>query len=327
MKNYIQQTNAQRMKAEAEHQDEQGFILLGLIVAIAIILMVLGAAATEVAFSLRREREVESARRADQYVRAIRRFYLKNQHYPGSLEQLENTNRVRYLRQRYVDPLTGKADYRLILVGQNQTTVKGFFGEPLAGLATTGLGSAAGMQSPGMGGPTAGGGFAVAAGTNPNGAAGTFGSTGTTTGATGTAGNNGAAGTAGTSGATGTAGTSGTAGAAGTTDPANGAPGATSGLPGSVGPFMGVGSSASGSSLIVVNEQTTYETWEFLYDPRLEKLRQAAALNAGAGSAGAGALGTTQGAFGNTNGTNPTNTTTPPGNNGGNPPGSKPPQP
>ena len=140
-------------KAASLHDGEQGYMLLGLIVVIAIILIGLGVAASEVAFSLRREREVESARRADQYVRAIRRFYIKNQHYPGSIEQLENTNNVRYLRQKYVDPLTGKADYRLIPVGQNKTTVKGFFGQPLAGLATTGLGSVAGMQSPGIPGP------------------------------------------------------------------------------------------------------------------------------------------------------------------------------
>src|ERR1017187_10530362 len=135
---------------------EQGYMLLGLIVAIAIILIGLGVAASEVAFSLRREREVESARRADQYVRAIRKFYIKNHRYPGSIEELENLNRVRYLRQRYVDPLTGKADYRQIAVGQNKTTVKGFSGKPLAGIASTGLGSVAGMQSPGIGGtPTA----------------------------------------------------------------------------------------------------------------------------------------------------------------------------
>jgi hypothetical protein len=102
-------------------------------------------------------------------------------------------------------------------------------------------------------------------------------------------------------------------------------------LPGSVGPFMGVGSSASGNSIIVVNEQTTYETWEFLYDPRLEKLRQAAALNSGAGSVGAGALGQTPGALGQppgglgqSNGTNPTNSN---GNSGGNPPTTGTPQP
>jgi type II secretory pathway pseudopilin PulG len=296
--------NAKTMRKHAQHDGEQGFMLLGLIVAIAIILIVLGAGAGKVAFSLRREREVESARRADQYVRAIRKFYLKNQHYPGSLEQLENTNRIRYLRQRYVDPLTGKADYRLILVGQNQTQVKGFFGEPLAGIASAGLGAAAGMQSSGVPGQAAGG----ATGTSTTGAAGNS-STGTTTSPTG------AAGTGGVAGQTSAPFTTGPFGQTG------------SGMPGSVGPFMGVGSSASGSSIVVVNEQTTYETWEFLYDPRIEKLKAAAALNAGAGSAAGGALGTTPGAFGNTNGANPTNTTSPGGTGSGTTTGGPPPQP
>jgi len=237
---------------------EQGFMLLGLIVVIAIILIGLGVAASEVAFSLRREREVESARRADQYVRAIRRFYIKNQHYPGSIEQLEKTNNIRYLRQKYVDPLTGKADYRLIPVGQNKTTVKGFFGQPLAGLATTGLGSVAGMQSPGISGPGA------TAAPGAGGPPGLTDGSGNTS-ATGT-------GAIGTSGIAGQAGTSSTSGPFG---PGSGLPG------GAVGPFMGVGSSASGNSILVVNEQTTYESWEFLYDPRIEKLKQAAALNSG----------------------------------------------
>jgi type II secretory pathway pseudopilin PulG len=92
----------------------------------------LSVAASEVAFRMRREREAESVRRANQYVRAIQLYYRKFQRYPTTIEQLENTNNVRYLRRQYVDPLTGKADYRLIGVGQNKTTVKGFFGEPLA---------------------------------------------------------------------------------------------------------------------------------------------------------------------------------------------------
>jgi type II secretory pathway pseudopilin PulG len=280
---------------------EQGFMLLGLIVAIAIILIFLGAAASQVAFSLRREREVESARRADQYVRAIRRFYLKTQHYPGSIEQLENTNNVRYLRKRYVDPLTGKDDYRLIQVGKNQTTVKGFFGEPLAGIASAGLGSAAGMQSSGIGGPTAPGGPGATGTPGPGGAANTGDNTST-----------------GTAGATGAAGAAGAVGAAGQANSPLGAgllP--SSGVPGSLGPFMGVGSSASGNSIVVVNEQTTYQTWEFLYDPRVEKLRQAAALNAGAstGTLGTTPLGTGTPPLGT--GTTPQGTgTTPQGPNG-----------
>jgi type II secretory pathway pseudopilin PulG len=292
---------------------EQGFMLLGLIVVIALILLALSVAASKTAFSLRREREVESARRADQYVRAIRRFYIKNQHYPGSIEQLENTNRVRYLRQRYVDPLTGKANYRLIIVGQNKTTVKGFFGQPLAGIASAGLGTAGGMQSSGVPGAT------TATGTG-----GAFGTTspGTTTSGTGglAAAAGGTGDTATASGAAGAGGTAGTTDSSGSTNSLGTASGMTSsigsGLPGTTGPIMGVGSSASGNSILVVNEQKTYETWEFLYDPRIEKLKQAAALNAGASSVGAGSLGTTPGSLGTPGATNGTNSTNPTSTNG-----------
>ena len=90
-----------------EHTGEQGFVLLGLIVAIFLILLVLSIAAPKVARGLRRDREVESEHRAQQYVRAIRIYYQKLGHYPGSVEQLEKTNNIRFLRQRYVDPLTG----------------------------------------------------------------------------------------------------------------------------------------------------------------------------------------------------------------------------
>ena len=127
---------------------EQGSMLLGLVVAIFLILLVLGIAAPKVAKELRREREVEAMHRGNQYVRAIQLFYRKIGHYPGSLEQLEKTNNIRFLRQRYLDPFTGKADWRLIKQGEAKTTVKGFFGKPLAGLAP-GLGSAAGLASGG----------------------------------------------------------------------------------------------------------------------------------------------------------------------------------
>jgi hypothetical protein len=69
-----------------------------------------------------------------------------------------------------------------------------------------------------------------------------------------------------------------------------------------MGPIMGVGLNATGNSLLEPNEQTTYQTWEFLYDPRVELLKAKQALNQGLGSAGAGALGQTPGGFGQSNG-------------------------
>lgn len=89
------------------------------------------------------------------------------------------------------------------------------------------------------------------------------------------------------------------------------------GLPGSTGPFMGVGSSATGPSIIAVNGESTYESWEFLYDPRIEKLKAAAALNAGVGSTGAGALGGQVSSFGPAGAASPAGAVGPAGPVGG----------
>ncbi len=149
---------------------EQGSMLLGLVVAIFLILLALSIAAPKVAEELKRDREVEAVHRGNQYVRAIQLYYRKIGTYPGSLEQLEKTNNIRFLRQRYADPMTGKPDWRLIKLGEAKTTVKGFFGKPLTGLAP-GLGAAAGMASSGQ--PGAGG-----AGSNSSSAFGSPGSSG-----------------------------------------------------------------------------------------------------------------------------------------------------
>jgi hypothetical protein len=186
-------------------------------------------------------------------VRAIRLFYRKTKTYPASLDALENTNNTRFLRQKYKDPLTGK-EYRLIPVGQNKTQVSVAFGEPLSGLAGGGLGSAAGLAStPGTA-------------ATPN----------TTVNSTNAL-------NSGFGGATigGSAATPGTTGSTDSTDP----------LSGSIGPIMGVGSQDTGDSILNPNQQTTYETWEFLYDPRIELLYQQANIMGGGGIGSTSATG------------------------------------
>jgi hypothetical protein len=75
---------------------------------------------------------------------------------------------------------------------------------------------------------------------------------------------------------------------------------------------MGVGLEAPGDSIIVLNEQTTYATWEFLYDPRLDVMKaKALALNGGGiGATPASSLGQTPGATGAPGTTSPTGSTT-----------------
>lgn len=270
---------------------EEGFLLLGAIIAIFLVLLVLSLAAPTVARQLRRDRELEALHRGDQYQRAIRLYYLKFKHYPGTMEQLEKSNNIRFLRQKYVDPMTGKADWRLIHLGEQKTTVKGFFGKPLAGIATSGLGSVGDQASsfgtgrpgvgslpaagtPGAGGPAAGSGFGGGAGSAGNGALGATSPSGT--------------GGASPFGATGSSpGGSGPGGSGGSSP--NGIPSqSASSFTGSGAPFVGVGSSAAGDSIVVLNEQTTYPTWEFIYDPRIEQMKAKSNLLGGGMANGSG---------------------------------------
>jgi type II secretory pathway pseudopilin PulG len=316
-------TSSVESAVEMERHEEQGFMLVGLIVAIFFVLVALSVAAPKVAQQLRREREVEAVHRGNQYVRAIRLYYRKFGHYPGSMDQLEKTNNIRFLRQQYVDPMTGKADWRLIKVGEAKTTVKGFFGQPLAGL-TPGLGANAGSASPGMGGAGAGGagqtgsaygssspgssafGASAFGASSPGG-----GGMGSSLGASGAAGSTGfptLGGGSSTGGATSGAGTLGAPGSSGSSGAGSSTPGSSSGIgsqsastfTGGGAPFVGVGVPKEGDSITILNEQTTYNTWEFIYDPRIEQLYAKGALMGG--GAGLGANSGNSSGFGNTPG-------------------------
>ena len=137
-------------------QGDEGYVLLAVIVLVFLMLLALTVAAPKVAMELKHDQELETQHRANQYVRALRLYHKKTGNYPTSIEQLEKTNNQRFLRQRYIDPLTGKDDWKFIQVGQNKTTVKGFFGKDLPGLGG-GLGAASGLQSNnGSSGPAGG---------------------------------------------------------------------------------------------------------------------------------------------------------------------------
>jgi len=254
---------------------EQGFLLVGVIVMAALVLIALSVAAPIVAKDLRREKELEAKHRGEQYVRAIRLYYKKNNSYPTSVKALEGPAPLeRYLRQHYLDPMTGKDDWKLIGLGQAKTTVKGFFGQPLSGLngASGGLGSAAGIQSAGLG--------------NTGGSPGSTSSTGSGTG-TGSAGDQSGNGTG-----TGSGFGSGTSGFGASSFGQSGASGGASAFgSGTMGPFVGVGIPKDGPSIITLNEQTDYSTWEFIYDPRIEQLYAKSSIFGGGIATSSGGLG------------------------------------
>jgi hypothetical protein len=72
-----------------------------------------------VAFEAERQRELLLVDRGNQFKRAIQVFVTDKtnnpmRRYPATIEELENFNNHRYLRRRYVDPMTGKDEWRLV---------------------------------------------------------------------------------------------------------------------------------------------------------------------------------------------------------------------
>lgn len=267
---------------------EAGYMLLAVVVMAALVLIALAAAAPVVARDLQRTKEVESERRAQEYVRAIQLYQraCKCKTYPPSMEALEKSTTVRFLRQRYTDPLTGKDDWRLI--HNPQTTIKGFFGQELAGM-TAGLGSAASMAS-GVGTPIGGsgiGGTSTIGSTSAlaSGFSGATVASGTTTGTTTGTGSTAAGGASGTTGGSTSGSGSGSSSSSSSSSSSNSAGGV----------IYGVGPARSGSSILTPNQQGTYESWEFWYDPRIELLKQNVNLLGGGGPPGSSSSGSSTG--------------------------------
>jgi type II secretory pathway pseudopilin PulG len=250
---------------------EAGYMLIGVVVMVAIVLLALSVAAPVVARDLQRDKEIESQHRMEQYVRAIQLYQRKFPgQYPASIKVLENSNNIRFLRKQWIDPLTGQ-NFRLIHQGEQQTKIHVFFGQELGGL-TASLGAAAGLASgtPGTAASTStiGATSALASG---------FGGASITT--------------AGTSGSTGATGASGASGSSGDT---------TGGI------IVGVGTTKTGASITDPNGQDQYSKWEFWYDPRIELLRKQVNITGGgvsstdASSFGQGINGQPNGATGST---------------------------
>jgi len=96
---------------------ERGYVLLTLMLFVALLTVGLLAVVQNIEFQIRRDREEELIHRGAQYSRAVRRFFTKFKRYPGSIEELESTNNVRFLRKRYKDPITGK-DFKLLYLNE-----------------------------------------------------------------------------------------------------------------------------------------------------------------------------------------------------------------
>ena len=84
---------------------QRGYMLITLMLALALIAIALLTVLPEIGQQIQRDREEEMQHRGTAYMRAIQHFYKKFGRYPTRVEELENTNNLRFLRKRYKDPL------------------------------------------------------------------------------------------------------------------------------------------------------------------------------------------------------------------------------
>lgn len=96
-------------------QRERGFALLLVFLMASAVAMMLYMQLPRQAFESERDKEQLLIDRGEQYKRAIYMYYVQNnRQWPSKIEDLESTNNHRYLRRRYVNPYTGKDEWRLI---------------------------------------------------------------------------------------------------------------------------------------------------------------------------------------------------------------------
>jgi len=222
-----------RRATQPSRRPEAGYTLLILMFIVASMIILLTAATPSLVTQGRREREEEMIWRGNQYVRAIGLYYRKFGKYPTKIDDLyQNTNGVRFLREKYTDPMnTTDGTWRLIYLGPN--------GQLIGSVNYTNI-----LQMS-MQGPTAMG----AQGASSSGAAGTPQST-TPFGAPGA----------------GAAGTTPQAGGAQSPDQSGLE---ASPLGGEIigGNIIGIGSKVKKSSIKVLNGATDYYHWEFIWKP------------------------------------------------------------
>jgi hypothetical protein len=98
----------------APRRRERGFALLVVFLIAATVAFTMYQELPRAAFESARDKEQLLMDRGNQYKRAIQVFYAENRRYPAELKDLESFTNKRYLRRRYIDPMTGQDEWRLI---------------------------------------------------------------------------------------------------------------------------------------------------------------------------------------------------------------------
>jgi type II secretory pathway pseudopilin PulG len=261
-----------RQSTHRVRRGEDGYILLTLLLLVALMAITAAAILPTLSFEIRRDREQEMIHRGVQYSRAIRTYYKKFGRYPTRLEDLDNTNNLRFLRKRYKDPLNKNQDFKLLHFGEPGVTLGGGLSIPGGTIpGANPVGSPNGLNGSGPGGPGFGGpGFGSSAsnssGVNSSGvfsqSSGPGGSSNSGVGASsnsqtppGQQGTNSASGSDPTQASSQVRGT-------GQGDESSSSQQLVTG-----GPIVGVASVSKKSTIREFNKKKKYNEWQFVYDP------------------------------------------------------------
>jgi type II secretory pathway pseudopilin PulG len=266
---------------------DEGYILLTLMLVVALMGIFTMAAASKIDFEIRRDKELEMVHRGVQYSRAIRGYYKKFGRYPTKLDDLDNTNNLRYLRKHYKDPLNKNLDFKLLHFGDPGVTLAGgIAGGNIAG--ATPAGSPGALNGSGQSGSAFGSGSgsgAFGGGSTLGGSSSGFGNSGVNSSGvfaqTPGLGTSSSSATGANSNSQTTAGQSGTTPAAGTDPSQASTPGAGGEAQGdanssgqqliSSGPIVGVASLCKKDTIREYNKKKKYNEWQFVYDPTFDR--------------------------------------------------------
>lgn len=259
---------------------EEGYVLLYLLLMVALMGIFALTVMVPIKFELQRDREQEMIHRGVQYSRAIRNYYKKFGRYPTRLEDLDNTNNLRYLRKHYKDPVTGK-DFKLLHYGDPGVTLTGSIGStPIAGANTVGQLNASGSGNSAFGGSSSAFSQSSAFGGGSNSAFG--GNSGSSFGGNSNsafgAGSNSGFGSNSNSQTTSPQQGTNTAAGSDSSQTVTPTPGTASGDTSSStqqvfggGPIVGVASNSKDTTIREFNKKRKYNEWQFVYDPTTDR--------------------------------------------------------
>jgi type II secretory pathway pseudopilin PulG len=260
---------------------QRGYILLVIVMMLTIALIAFTAMAPNEVTEIKRDREEEIIHRGKAYARGIKLFYKRFGRYPTSLNELQGTQNIKFIRQLYKDPMSPDGEWRIIHIGEAKYPPKGFGFSNIPGAKSIGTPIGGGPAGTQMTGGAIGGGAILPGGVGSilGGASSQLGSNQPSTGGM---------------------------------TPAEQISKPISGSAQNMMPVMGVASTNKSTSIHEVNERKKYDEWEFIYDPRYDIAAQMPqVIPGGVGGTMPGALnqqvmptgtqpGTQQSPFGNT---------------------------